>query len=66
MQDEATRRAVNTEIREFTIKNILAAILWDMRVYKIEGWDFREFPERLKREIDAIVNKFDKENNARK
>lgn len=60
MENEATRRAVNNEVREFTIKNLLAAILWDMRICKIEGWDFREFPERLKREIDEIVNKFNK------
>lgn len=58
MSDES--RSLNTLAREAMIHRLLADIRVDLEVCKIEGWNPKEYIDRLKREIDAIYNKFEK------
>ena len=44
------------------IHKLLADILCDMEICRLEGWSTKEYIEILKKEIDNIYNKFKEEN----
>lgn len=60
MDNDGIGLALNTLAREQMIHRLLADIRVDLEVCRIEGWNPMEYVERLKREIDALVNKFNK------
>ena len=59
--NEEERRALNDLAREGLILKILAEVRFDMEVCRLEGWNYREFPERIKSEMDKIISKWEKQ-----
>ena len=55
---EEERKALNDLAREQLMLKILADVRFDIEVCLIEGWDYKELPLRIKKEMDAIVEKF--------
>lgn len=57
------RKTLNDLARESLMLKILAEVNFDMNVCRLEGWDYRELPERIKSEMDRIISRW--ENNER-
>lgn len=57
-EDKETARVLNNLARERMIKRLLVDILFDLSVCEIEGWNKREYVERLKNEIDNLAERF--------
>ena len=55
---EEERRTLNDLAREALILRILAEVSFDMNVCKLEKWNPRELPERIKSEMDRIMEQF--------
>lgn len=47
MENEETRKALQTCCRHLTIKNLLADLATDTQVCALEGWDIREYPRMI-------------------
>ena len=56
--DRETRKALNELARHKMKHRLLADVLFDMNVCKLEGWDYKQYVQELKNELDAIVKKF--------
>lgn len=50
-------KELNDLARHQLIKKVLADILIDMNICRLEGWDIMEFPRMIKAEIDRICKK---------
>ena len=55
--DKESARALNTLAREQQKRNLLADILIDINICRIEGRDYREYLLELKAIIDSILEK---------
>ena len=55
---EEERKALNDLAREQLMMKILADVRFDIEVCLIVGWDYKELPLRVKKEMDAIIEKF--------
>ena len=53
--DSDTRRALQVLAREQLILKLLADILFDINVCRLEGWDWREFPREIIKAVSDIV-----------
>ena len=51
-------KALNNWSRHEMIHKLLADILCDMEICRLEGWSTKEYIKILKKEIDNIYNKF--------
>ncbi|MBR4122970.1 MAG: hypothetical protein IKT93_00970 [Clostridia bacterium] len=50
-------KELNDLARQQLIQKVLADILIDMNICRLEGWDIMEFPRMIKSEIDRICEK---------
>lgn len=55
--DKESAAALNTLSREQQKQRLLADILIDINICRIEGWDYREYLLELKAIIDSILEK---------
>lgn len=53
--DQEERKAFNNLAREQLIFKLLADIRFDMEVCRIEGWNYKELPMRIKNEMENIL-----------
>ena len=53
--NEEERRTLNDLAREALILRILAEVSFDINVCKLEGWDYKELPRRIKKEMNNIL-----------
>lgn len=54
------RKTLNDLARESLMLKILAEVNFDMNVCRLEGWNYRELPERIKSEMDRIIAEWEK------
>lgn len=52
---ENTELVMNELARKQMIRRLLADILIDINVCKLEGWDYKEYINEIKFEIDRLV-----------
>lgn len=55
---DKTAVALNRLAREQLVRRLLADILTDLTVCRLEGWNPREYIDILKAEIDGIYEQF--------
>lgn len=60
MDNDGISKALNNLCREQMIHRLLHDIRIDLEVCKLEGWNPKEYIDRLKREVDAFYDKFEK------
>lgn len=51
------RKILNDLARESLMLKILAEVNFDMNVCRLEGWDYRELPLKIKKEMDGIIHR---------
>lgn len=54
-RDKNSNRALQSLCREQLVCKILADIAADISVCRLEGWDWRELPQRIKNEMGKIL-----------
>ena len=53
--DSDSRRALQVLARQQLIRRLLADILFDINVCRLEGWDWREFPLEIIKVVTEVV-----------
>ena len=55
--DEETRKALNELARHRMKHRLLADALFDINVCKLEGWDYKQYVQELKKELDEMLKR---------